>query len=103
MTKIITELVEITALENKSDSDIIEMSEKMAGFFINECEGCIDCELVKDETNNKWMTILHWESKEKLDEAGKKMKESFLPKLFAENMVMESLKLTFAAQINIIR
>jgi hypothetical protein len=78
--KMITELVRIEVLPSTTEEQILSKVNMINDFLQNQ-DGFIDCELVKEMEGNVWLLIYHIENMEKLRAVGQKLRSN---KLFDE-------------------
>ena len=97
--KMITELVNFKALETTTDEQLI-LKVDLLNEFQKKQDGFIDAELLKDVKENAWCIIYHYESFEKLQAIGEKLRASKEFDEFISLIFPESLSITFYHQVS---
>ena len=96
---IITEIVRIKTVEGIEEEEFIEIIDGLEKNFHSRQKGFIDTELLFHDEVKEWYMIQHWNSKEDLKEASKKI---FLDKdaeKFVKSISKESVKILILPQI----
>lgn len=95
----ITELVKMKTVEGVSKDGFIKIVDGLEKEFHSKQEGFIDTELIYHEEENEWYMIQHWESKDKLKEASKKMFTDEAAESFVKSLDKKSVKMLILNQI----
>ncbi len=96
-TTIITELVKLEVLP-EAEAEILAKGEAVSS-FLQKNNGFLDGELIKSTEGGVWYFIYHFESMDKLKEAGQKLRASGLFNELNSITVPGSLSVTFFEQI----
>ena len=97
--KMITELVNFKALETTTDEQLV-LKVELLNEFQKKQDGFMDAELLKDVKGNAWCIIYHYESFEKLQAIGEKLRASKEFDEFISLIFPESLSITFYHQVS---
>jgi ABC-type uncharacterized transport system substrate-binding protein len=97
--KMITELVNFKALETTTDEQLI-LKVDLLNEFQKKQDGFIDAELLKDVKENAWCIIYHYESFEKLQAIGEKLRASKEFDEFISLIFPKNLSITFYHQVS---
>ena len=97
--QITTEIVTMTLADNVTREEFIGIVGELESNFHSIQPGFIDTELLYDEKNNQWIMIQHWESKEQLHTASKKMFQDAITQPFVKALDPKSVKMTIAPQL----
>ncbi len=95
---IITELVTMKLEVNANKEEFVSIVDDLEKNFHSKQQGFIDTELLYDEENNLWMMIQHWETKEQLKAASKKMFSDKNAEVFVKSLDPKSVKMTILTQ-----
>lgn len=95
---IITELVTMKLAVNANKEEFVSIVDNLEKNFHSKQQGFIDTELLYDEGNNLWMMIQHWETKEQLNAASKKMFNDKNAEVFVKSLDPKSVKMTILTQ-----
>lgn len=98
---ITTELVTMQSEETVTKEEFIFIVDELEMNFHSKQAGFIDTELLYDEENNVWIMIQHWETKEQLHAASKKMFKDSAAELFVKSINPKSVKMTILPQVKI--
>jgi len=96
---LITEIVRMKTAEGITKDEFIKIVDGLERSFHSRQKGFIDTELLYHDEENEWYMIQHWNSKEELKEASKKM---FIDKdalNFVESIKKQSVKMLILNQI----
>lgn len=96
---IITEIVKMKTLVGISSEKFIEIVDGLEKNFHSKQKGFIDTELSYNEGDNEWYMIQHWESKEALTEASKKIFVDEGASDFVKSLDKQSVKIVILPQI----
>lgn len=95
---IITELVTMKLEVNANKEEFVSIVDDLEKNFHSKQQGFIDTELLYDEENNLWMMIQHWETKEQLKAASKKMFSDKNAEVFVKSLDPKSVKMIVLTQ-----
>lgn len=98
---ITTELVTMKSEGTVTKEKFISIVNELEMNFHSKQAGFIDTELLYDEENNVWTMIQHWETKEQLQAASKKMFKDSAAELFVKSINPKSVKMTILPQIKV--
>ena len=97
--QITTEIVTMTLADNITREEFLVIVDELESNFHSKQPGFIDTELLYDEKNDQWIMIQHWESKEQLHTASKKMFQDAITQPFVKALDPKSVKMTIAPQL----
>ena len=100
---IVTEVVSFETQEGIGYDDFVKIVDMLECKFHSRQPGFIDTELLYDNKNGIWMMIQHWESKDDLKNASKKMFEDNVTKPFREALNTKTIKISKYPQIQVWR
>jgi len=95
----ITELVKFKVLETITDEQL-ELKADILNEFQKKQDGFIDAELLKDVKENAWCIIYHYESFEKVQAIGEKLRASKEFDEFISLIFPGSLSMSFYHQVS---
>lgn len=98
---IITEIVKMKTVEGVSNEEFIKIVDGLEKEFHSKQKGFIDTELIYHEEEHEWYMIQHWESKDNLKEASKKMFIDENAEAFVKSLDKKSVKMFIFNQIKI--
>ena len=103
MMNIVTEVVSFETQEGIGYNDFVKIVDMLECEFHSKQQGFIDTELLHDSKNGIWMMIQHWESKDDLKNASKKMFEDNVTKPFRKALNTKTIKISKYPQIQVWR
>lgn len=95
----ITEIVTMQIIDGITKDEFIAIVDGLEINYHSNQPGFIDSELIYDETNNLWIMIQHWESKEQLQAASQKMFKDSTAEDFVKSINPKSVKMIITPQI----
>lgn len=98
---IITEIVKMKTVEGVNNEEFIKIVDGLEKEFHSKQKGFIDTELIYHEEEHEWYMIQHWESKDNLKEASKKMFIDENAEAFVKSLDKKSVKMFIFNQIKI--
>ena len=96
---IITEIVRMKTVEGIEEEEFIEIIDGLEKNFHSRQKGFIDTELLFHDEVKEWYMIQHWNSKEDLKEASKKIFMDKDAEKFVKSISKESVKILILPQI----
>lgn len=96
---IITEIVSMKTAEGITKDEFIEIVDGLEINFHSRQKGFIDTELLYHDEENGWYMIQHWNSKDDLKEASKKMFIDKDAENFVKSIKKQSVKMLILNQI----
>ena len=94
-----TEFVKFQVLETTTDARLLKSADALVNGFMKTQDGYIDAELVKNEADNTWCFIYHFESPEKAKALGEKMRQSPEFRAYIALVDPASINVTFYRQM----
>ncbi len=96
---IITEIVRMKIVEGITKDEFIEIVDGLERNFHTRQKGFIDTELLYHDEENDWYMIQHWNSKDDLKEASKKIFIDKDAENFVKSLNKQSVKMLILPQI----
>ena len=96
---IITEIVRMKIVEGITKDEFIEIVDGLERNFHTRQKGFIDTELLYHDEENDWYMIQHWNSKDDLKEASKKIFTDKDAENFVKSLNKQSVKMLILPQI----
>lgn len=96
---IITEIVRMKTVEGITKDEFIETVDGLERNFHSRQKGFIDTELLYHNEENEWYIIQHWNSKDDLKEASKKIFIDKDAEDFVKSLDKQSVKMLILPQI----
>lgn len=96
---IITEIVRMKTIEGVTKDAFIEVVDGLERDFHSRQKGFIDTELLYHEEDNEWFMVQHWNSRDDLKEAAKKIFVDQSAEQFMKSLNKHSVKMTLLTQI----
>lgn len=96
---ITTELVTMKSVGTVTKEEFVSIVNGLEINFHSKQPGFIDTELLYDEENRVWIMIQHWETKEQLKAASKRMFKDSAAELFVTSVEPKSVKMKIITQI----
>ena len=96
---IITEIVRMKTVEGITKDEFIEIVDGLERNFHTRQKGFIDTELLYHDEENDWYMIQHWNSKDDLKEASKKIFIDKDAENFVKSLNKQSVKMLILPQI----
>lgn len=96
---IITEIVKMKTVEGLTKEAFIEIVNGLERNFHSKQKGFVDTELLYHEEENEWYMIQHWNSKDDLKEASKKIFIDKDAENFVKSLNKQSVKMYILPQI----
>lgn len=97
-TEIITELIEIKLLDSTKRDELLLKANEINTFLQNE-DGFIRAELIKNIESNVWYFVYHFENFEKLKAVGVKLRSNKMFEGIKLLIVPDSMNVSFYEQI----
>lgn len=97
---IITEIVKMKPVEGITKDEFIGIVDGLEKKFHSKQKGFIDTELLYHDEENEWYMIQHWNSKDELKEASKKIFIDKDAEDFVKSLDKQSVKMLIMPQVN---
>jgi len=97
---VVTEIVKMKIAEGICEDEFIRIVDELEKNFHSRQKGYIDCELLFKGEESEWYMIQHWNSKEELKEASKKIFIDKAAEDFVKSLDKQSVKMLILPQIN---
>lgn len=97
--KIMTEFVNFQVLETTTEEQLLSTADALINGFMTKQDGYLDAELVKNDADNAWCFIYHFESPDKAKALGENMRKSQEFKAFIACVDPGSIAVTFYRQL----
>lgn len=95
----ITELVRMKTAEGITKEDFIAIVDGLEKNYHSKQPGFMDTELIYDEGNKVWIMIQHWQTREQLKAASKKMFQDSEAEAFVKAIDPKSVEMTICPLI----
>ena len=96
---IITEIVKMKTVEGITKDEFIGIVDGLERNFHSKQKGFIDTELLYNEEENEWYIIQHWDSKDDLMAASRKIFIDKESETFVKSLIKQSVKMYILPQI----
>lgn len=96
---IMTEIVKMKTVEGIGEDEFIRIVDGLEKNFHSRQKGYIDSELLYNDEENEWYMIQHWNSKDELKEASKKIFIDKSAEDFVKSLDKQSVKMLILPQI----
>ncbi len=96
----ITEIVRFKTTEDMNRDELIKIVDGLEKNFHSKQKGFVDTELLYHEAENEWYMIQHWQSKDELKEASRKIFTDQAAEDFVKALDKQSVKMLILPQIN---